>query len=189
MVCGHAGAEANPILRDSWIVDRCDKQAAAPEFVTKLIHPGPIADHDRHDVGARSAGIDAERIQLRSEVLGIVPEPLTELRFARGHFQSLQHGADHNRGQSAGVHIWVRIVAQIIERLLRTGDEPAKRGECFREGPVDERDPMFDTKLFRGAAPILATREHRVRFINENAGGMRFGHVEQGAKLSEIAVH
>ena len=43
--------------------------------------------------------------------------------------------------------------------------------------------------MFSSAAPIRATRQNRVRFVDEDAGVMRFSHVEQNLQIREITVH
>ena len=50
--------------------------------MTELIHAFPVANHQRHNVGGRRTGIDAELIKLRSEVIGIRPKRASQLLLA-----------------------------------------------------------------------------------------------------------
>src|SRR6516162_904473 len=83
----------------------------------------------------------------------------------------------------------MRIKAEILQRLLRTGDKPAQRAERFGKCSVDERRAIFDTKFFGRAATVFATAKNGVRFIDEDACAVRLSHIRQLNQFSKIAVH
>ena len=67
----------------------------------------------------------------------------------------------------------MRIKAEILQRLLRTGDKPAQRAERLGKCSVDERRAIFDAEFFGRAAPVFATAKNGVRFIDEDARAVR----------------
>src|SRR5207302_3890089 len=70
---GDAGAEANSIVRDSRIIDRCNPKSTPTQFVTEPIHAFPITNDDWHHVGCRCSGVDAELAQFFVKVIGVLP--------------------------------------------------------------------------------------------------------------------
>src|SRR5207302_6339132 len=70
---GDAGPEANSLMRNGGIIDWRNPKPAASQLMTEPIHPFAIADDNRHDVGCRSSGVDAETAQLSVKVIGVLP--------------------------------------------------------------------------------------------------------------------
>src|SRR5215216_2886400 len=83
----------------------------------------------------------------------------------------------------------MRVEAQILQRLSGTGNEASERAERLRERAVNKRDALFHGELLSRSTAMLATCQHRVCLINENAGVMRFCYSQQVSQISEIAVH
>src|SRR5882724_4665124 len=83
----------------------------------------------------------------------------------------------------------MRIEAQILQRLLRTRDKSSECAEGLGECAINKRNAVFDAKFLSRAATMFTTRQHRVGFINKNAGAMRLCDVNQLPQITEIAVH
>src|SRR5438552_19206943 len=66
-------AEANPVLRDSRIIHWRHPKPTSSQLMAKSIHSFSLADHNRHDVSGRGAGINTKTLELRMEVIGVVP--------------------------------------------------------------------------------------------------------------------
>ena len=64
----------------------------------------------------------------------------------------------------------MRVETQILQRLFGTGNKTSERTERLRKRPVNERDALFHAELLSRSTAMLTARQHRVRFINENAG-------------------
>src|SRR5438105_13521490 len=83
----------------------------------------------------------------------------------------------------------MRIKAQILQRFLRTRDESSQRAEGLGECAVNKRNAVFHAKFLSRAATMFAACQHRVGFINKNAGAVRLCDVNQLPQITEIAVH
>jgi hypothetical protein len=80
----------------------------------------------------------------------------------------------NGRRQRTGVNVWMRIKAQILQRLLRTGNEASQRAESFGKCAINERNPVLHLKFLSRATTMFATSQHRVGLVNKNARAMGF---------------
>src|SRR5262245_35781205 len=83
----------------------------------------------------------------------------------------------------------MRVKSEILQRLLGTGNEASQRSERFGERSINKRHAVFHSELFRRPAPMLATCQRGMRFINKNARAMRFRNSKQFRQVPKIAVH
>ena len=83
----------------------------------------------------------------------------------------------------------MRIETQEIERFPRAGDETTERAERFRKSAIDNAHSFFDAEMFDCAATVRSTGQHRMRFIDEDAGFVRIGHVDQFLQITKVAIH
>src|ERR1700730_14400536 len=189
MFGGHAGAETNSIQRNGRVIDRSDPKTATAQFVTKAIHAFTLTDHDRHDERGRCSSIDAEPSQLRMKIVGIVPKLSSQLRLFGSNLEGLDYRGHYHGRQRTRVHIWMCVIAQILNCLRRTRYETAKRSEGLGKCAVNKGDLVFHFKLLSRTATVLTTAQHRMRFIDENAGVMSLGHRNQFLEIAEVAIH
>ncbi len=68
----------------------------------------------------------------------------------------------------------MRVEAEILQRLLGTGNETSQCSEGLGERPINERDALFHPKLLSRSTTVLATCQHGMRFIDERARAVRF---------------
>ena len=68
--------------------------------MTEAVHSLAVADHERHHVGGRIPGIDAEPMELLMEVIGILPQLPAQLRLGRSDFERFQNGGHDHGGQA-----------------------------------------------------------------------------------------
>src|SRR5207237_8426700 len=131
MIGWYASAETNLILRDRRIINRRNPQPATPQLVTQPIHSFTVADHDRHDVGCRSSGIDSELAQFFMEIMRVLPKPRPQFGLLSSNLERFENRGHDNRRQRARVNIWVRIKSEVTQRFLRPGDKSAERAKSF----------------------------------------------------------
>src|SRR5260370_29375902 len=141
------------------------------------IHQLAITNDDWHHVSRRCPGIESELAKLRMEVICVFPKFRAQLRLARPELQRFENCGDHDRWQRARVHVRMRVKTQILKRLLRTGDETAQRSERFRKRAVHERKPVFNAEVLSSSPTVRTAREHRMRFVNEDARAVSIRHI------------
>src|SRR6266566_8195707 len=142
--------------------------------MTEPIHPLAIANDDRHDVCCRCSGIKPETAKLRVEVIGVLPKFSAQFWLARAELKGFENCRDHNRRQRTGVNVWMRIKAQILQRLLRTCDKSSQSAKGFRKCAINERNPVLHVKFLSRATTMFATSQHGVGLVNKNARSMGF---------------
>jgi hypothetical protein len=86
MVGRHTGAKTDAVFGHGGKINRRDEESAAAQFMTQLVHSCPIADDKRHDVSARCAGVDPDRVQMLAEIIRVRPKPIAQAWFASGDF-------------------------------------------------------------------------------------------------------
>ena len=74
------GTEADLIVRHDRIIDRWQEQATPAYLVAEVIQKFAVGpNHDRHDKAAGAAGVHANFVQLRPQVLAVGPEPFAQV--------------------------------------------------------------------------------------------------------------
>src|SRR5437868_1124103 len=123
------------------------------------------------------------------EVIGVLPKLLTQFWLTGAEFQRFEDGRNYHRRQCTRINVRMRVKAQILQRLSRTGNKTSERAERFRERAVNKRDLLFYPELLSRSTAIVTARKHRVGFVNENARVVRLCHSQQFPQIPEVAIH
>ena len=115
MLGRHASAEADPMLRHGWIIDRRHPKPALSQFMPEPIHAFPVANDYRHHVRCRCSGVDAETMKLRMKVIRIFPEPPAQFWLTCPELERFQNRRYYNRRKRARINIRVRVKTKVLQ--------------------------------------------------------------------------
>src|SRR5690606_15987176 len=108
------------------IVDGREEQTLVVHLGRHLEQTATIGtDDDRQHLTRRVTKVQAQAEGLLAEVVGVLPEALTQAVVARSDLEGLGDPGDHDGRQGARKAVAVRIKAHVTERLAGPGDVAA----------------------------------------------------------------
>ena len=164
--------EDDHALRDHRVDDhRAEDLVILAQVLGHLRGLGHAAeDVDRRHAGLGLADVEAFLLEAVLDGVGDLPAFRAERVALRGidDLHAL-HVADHERHrQRLGVHLAAHVGAQIVDDLVRAGDEAADRGHRLGEGADVEVDVVHAAQLLGGAAAVRAQQAEAVGVVDHD---------------------
>ena len=111
------------------------------------------------------------------------------LRLRGHHLEALEGTDDERHGEGLGEGLGAHVVAQVIDHVLRTGNESADGGHGLGEGAEVDVDLLVHALLVSSAAAILTDRAESVGVVHEESEPVFLLVLDDLGELALVAGH
>ena len=189
----HARAQQRAARRHRGVQRDVDEHARVVERAPQQ-HGLPVVLDQHGDDRRRLRRADhavAERVQAVLEVARVLELAGEQRRpVLRAHDpQRGERGADRGGHGGGGEQERARLDAQVVDDLVRAGDEAAAGGERLRERPHPQVDAVLDPEQLGRPGPARAEHAGAVRLVDHQARAVGLAQLDDLGQRGDVALH